>query len=256
MSTPLRLSDQIAQQIQQLILDQQLKPGERLPAERVLAAQLNVSRPPIREAIRTLASQGLLATRPGGGTFVLSPIQDWPEKNLLPLAQLVVADPAYNYDMLEARYALESSTAWYAALRATDQDKDNIQRCFDSMVNYQQQGDAEQSSRADARFHMSIAEASHNIVLIQFMRGLFDVLLSVVSQSRNTMFQSSQPNVLKNLTHQHESLMNAILAGDPEQAKHAISQHLHYVQDTIRENDDNLARRQRLTRFSLPDPLL
>lgn len=256
MSTPLRLSDQIAQQIQQLIWDQQLKPGERLPAERVLAVQLNVSRPPIREAIRTLASQGLLATRPGGGTFVLSPIQDWPEKNLLPLAQLAVADPAYNYDMLEARHALESSTAWYAALRATDQDKANIQRCFDSMVNYQQQGDAEQSSRADARFHMSIAEASHNVVLIQFMRGLFDVLLSVVSQSRNTMFQSSQPDVLKQLTHQHENLMNAILVGDPEQAKQAIGHHLHYVQDTIRQNDDNLARRQRSTRFSLPDPLL
>lgn len=255
MPTALRLSDQIAQQIQQLIRDQQLKPGDRLPAERALATQLNVSRPPVREAIRTLASQGLLVTRPGGGTFVLSPIQEWPEKILLSFAPLATTDPAYNYDMLEARHALESSTAWFAALRATEHDKANIQRCFDSMVKYQQQGDAEQSSRADARFHMSIAEASHNVVLIQFMRGLFDVLLSAVSQSRTTMFQNSQSAVLQTLTEQHENLMNAILAGEPEQAKRAIEHHLHYVQDTIRMNDENFARRQRSTRFSFPNLL-
>ena len=68
---PPKVSDAIVSQIEQLILDGVLKPGERLPPERELAHQLNVSRPSLREAITTLKSRGLLQSRRGGGNFVV-----------------------------------------------------------------------------------------------------------------------------------------------------------------------------------------
>src|SRR5690606_585191 len=125
-STDTRLSDQIARTLQRLIHDRQLKPGDRLPSERALAEQLGVSRPPVREAIRTPAGQGLLTTRRGGGTYLQTDLVNWPETRIQPLAGLLQDDIHYRYDVLEARHTLESDTAWYAALRATQQDKDNI----------------------------------------------------------------------------------------------------------------------------------
>lgn len=245
-----RLPDQVAEKIRQLIIDQQLMPGAKLPAERALAEQLNVSRPPLREALRMLASEGLLLTRRGDGTYVQASIPDWTSKSLSPLKRLASDDPAYNYDMLEARQALESSTAWYAAIRATSEDKAKIQRCFDIMVKHQQQNDAELSSRADAQFHLAIAEASHNVVLIQFMQGLFDVLFSLVDQSRTALFDVDKPANLDQLTLQHENLMKAILEGNPEQARQQIDLHLKYVYDNVREFHENEARRQRANRIT------
>lgn len=83
---PPKVSDAIVSQIEQLILEGVLKPGERLPPERELAQQLNVSRPSLREAITALKSRGLLQSRRGGGNFVVDVIAltvrlmlaDWP----------------------------------------------------------------------------------------------------------------------------------------------------------------------------------
>lgn len=245
----MRLSDQVADKLQHLIQEKSLKPGDRLPSERALAEQLGVSRPPIREAIQMLASQGILVTRPGGGTYVQSDVMAWPSRSMTPLSGLMREDPHYRYDVLEARHALEGSTAWHAALRATPQDKDNIQRCFELMVRHQQSGDAELSARADAQFHLAIAEASHNIVLLQVMHGLFEVVLSTVTQNR-TIFRLNTPEDTTMLTTQHQRLVQAILEGNADQARDVMQQHLEYVERTIRTADDDQARQRRATRLA------
>lgn len=250
-----RLSDRIAEQLRALIQEQGLQAGDRLPAERLLAEQFGVSRAPVREAIRMLASRGVLASRQGGGTFVLSDVPAWPEQSIEILTGLMKDDPQYRYDVLESREALEAGTAWHAAARATPQDRDRIQRCFDIMVRHQQGGDADTSARADAQFHLAIAEASHNLVLLQIMRGLFDVMLSTVAQNRRTMTLLDEPRVLQVLTVQHQDLMQAICRGEPEQARQCIATHLDYVRQTLRAMDEDQARRQRCSRFSSP-PIL
>lgn len=251
-----RLSDQMAERIKQLIKEQNMQSGDRLPSERDLAEQFGVSRPPIREAIRTLASQGRLFTKRGGGTYVQDNDWDWPTQAIAPLGELISADPFYRYDVLEARLALENSTAWHAALRATDKDKKHIQHCFDQMISHQQSGDMDLSARADARFHLAIAEASHNVVLFQVMQGLFNVVLSTVEQNRRTMFRFQDPKTIEQLTTQHEALMQAIFAGDPELASQITRQHLEYVDHTIRAADEDEARRQRSNRILTQSPLL
>src|SRR5690606_17681213 len=114
----------------------------------------------------------------GGGTYLQADPLNWPETRIQPLANLLSGDTNYRYDILEARQALESSTAWHAALRATPQDKSRIRQCWDEMKEQQASGNAIKAARADARLHLAIAEASHNLVLVQIMRSLFDVLLS------------------------------------------------------------------------------
>lgn len=92
-------------------------------------------------------------------------------------------DPDYSFDILEARYAIEASTAWHAAMRATRRQR-KIQLCFEATLSE----DPDIASQADVRFHLAIAEASHNIVLLQTMRGFFDVLQSSVKHSRQRMY--------------------------------------------------------------------
>lgn len=249
-TTYTRISDKITERIKKLIEDQDLGQGDRIPSERQLAEQFNVSRSPVREAIRSLNSQGLLITKPGGGTYVQTAPVAWPAQSIGSLTTLLNEDPHYRYDVLETRHALESSTAWHAALRATKKDKQKIKACFDIMISHQQQGDADLSARSDAQFHLAIAEASHNIVLVQIMRGLFELVFSTVKENRQIMFSFDNEARLKELTKQHESVMQAIFDGDPQSAQRIMNQHIDFVRTTIRTSEENEARLQRSHRLS------
>lgn len=246
----MRISDQVVNRLLEIIQTGGLQAGERLPAERKLAEQLGVSRSSLREAIQQLVSRGVLYSRLGAGTYLQSPSAQWPQRAIEPLAALMLSDPHYRYDVLEARQALETSTVWHAAQRATAEDKERIRRCFDTMVQYQQGHDAEHAARADAQFHLAIAEASHNLVLLQVMRGLFELVLGTVTENRHLMFvHDDPPQTLERLTRQHEALMQSILAGDPEQARAVMGEHLDYVRATLAQADENEARFQRSSRL-------
>lgn len=241
---PVRLSDTIADRLRALIDEQQLEPGARLPAERKLASQLGVSRNSLREAIAKLISEGVLLSRRGGGTFVRWPQEDWSEQNIVyPLKTLMADDPDYSFDILEARHAIEASTAWHAALRATAADREKIQLCFDATLS----DDPDLASQADVRFHLAIAEASHNVVLLQTMRSFFDLLQLSVKQSRQRMY--FVPSVFAQLTEQHQAVMDAIMAGDADGARKAMMLHLEFVHTTIKRFDEDQARQARITRL-------
>lgn len=146
---PRRLTDEIASRVRALIEEQQLEAGMKLPAERQLAAQLGVSRNSLREALATLVSEGVLVSRRGGGTFVRWQHDDWSEQNIVqPLKTLMENDPDYSFDILEARHAIETSTAWHAAMRATDADKEKLIACFEAT----QSSNPDIASQADVRF--------------------------------------------------------------------------------------------------------
>ncbi|MFW0764727.1 transcriptional regulator LldR [Trabulsiella odontotermitis] len=241
---PRRLADEVADRVRALIEEQQLEAGMRLPAERQLALQLGVSRNSLREALAKLVTEGVLLSRRGGGTFVRWQHESWSEHNIVqPLKTLMADDPDYSFDILEARHAIETSTAWHAALRATEADKEKIRLCFDATLS----DDPDIASQADVRFHLAIAEASHNVVLLQTMRGFFDVLQSSVKQSRQRMYLV--PPVFAKLTEQHQAVLEAIVAGDAEGARQAMMAHLGFVHTTIKRFDEDQARQARITRL-------
>ncbi|WP_336754771.1 transcriptional regulator LldR [Pantoea sp. USHLN298] len=244
------VSDPLVTRLRAYITEHQLAPGMRLPAERTLAAELGVSRSSLREALQQLISGGMLISRRGGGTWVRQQLGPWSEQRIVePIRQLLRDDPDYRYDILEARHAIEASTAWHAALRATEADRERLQYAFDATLKLKESDDPDLAAQADVRFHLAIAEASHNLVLLQTMRGFFELLQSSVMQSRQRMY--TQPAIFARLTEQHRALLDAILAGDAEGARQAAMQHLGFVHTTMKNLHEDEARQARITR--LPD---
>ncbi|MFC0228267.1 transcriptional regulator LldR [Serratia aquatilis] len=247
---PLRLADRLAEDLKAMIHERKLEAGMRLPAERQLANELDVSRSSLREAIQKLISEKILISRRGGGTFVYDELSPWSEQSIVePLRTLVADDPDYRYDILEARHAIEASTAWHAAMRATAADKEKLQACFDATLEFKESDNPDLAAQADVRFHLAIAEASHNVVLLQTMRGFFDLMQSSVMHSRQRMY--TVPTIFTRLTEQHEEMLQAILVGDPERAGKAAKSHLGFVHSTIKNLHEDEARLARITR--LPD---
>ena len=125
-----KLSDIILAQLETMILEGSLKPGQKLPAERELAKQFDVSRPSLREAIQKLEAKNLVTRRQGGGTFVsekvLSGFSD-------PLFALMANNKESQFDLLEFRHGIEGMSAYYAAMRGTQADFDEIQRKHDNI---------------------------------------------------------------------------------------------------------------------------
>lgn len=238
-----RKATQVAEYLEQLIARGHWTLGSRLPAERQLAEQLAVSRPSVREALQQLISKGMLESRVGGGTYVLS-IK--PVGFSDPLLTLFRENPEYRFDVLEIRHALEGNAAWYAALRSTDEDKARIQTCFEHMLAVHGDPDPMQEAKADAAFHLAIVEASHNLVLLYVMRSLFDLLQNSISHNLDKLY--TQPRVFEPLSQQHRELMEAVLAGEPERARQAAENHLSFVEDSLKMIDADEARKVRSLR--------
>lgn len=238
--------------IEALIAERGLQPGARLPAERALAAELNVSRPKLREAIRHLSSRGRLVSRRGGGTYVAAPADaDTPIAGapfagaLAPLA--AAGEPGYWHDVMEIRKSLDADMAYHAALRAGPQDKARLRAALEHVISAGAT-DAATQAKADSAFHMAVAEASHNAVMRQVMAGLFDLLRHSISRSLEKLYLI--PSTAQALDDQHRAIAAAIIEGRPEEARTAALLHLEFVEDTLRGIEDDAARRRRASRVA------
>ena len=127
----------------------------------------------------------------------------WSEQNIVqPLKTLMADDPDYSFDILEARHAIESQhrlACGHAGNRGRQREAQS------SALRPRKASDPDIASQADVRFHLAIAEASHNVVLLQTMRGFFDLLQSSVKQSRQRMYLV--PPVFAQLTEQHQAVL-------------------------------------------------
>ncbi|TAH47725.1 MAG: FCD domain-containing protein [Betaproteobacteria bacterium] len=225
-----RLSDAIAEQIEGMIARGELRPGFSLPSERDLSKQLDVSRPSLREALLILESRGLLQARRGGGydvTDVTGPIITDP------LVHLLQRHPSTADDILELRHGLECIAAQFAALRATDADIRKLGSLVASMRKRKGEFDPFEDADRDADFHMSVAEASHNLALVHVTRGLFNLMRINMLRSREALYHQ-QDNVAL-LDEQHAEIVKAIAARDPVGARKAANLHLCFVQASLRE---------------------
>ena len=242
-----RLSDDIVEQLEKMILEGTLKSGGRLPAERALAEQFGVSRPSLREAIQKLTAKGLLVSRQGGGNYVVENIGSTFSD---PLLHLLESSPEAQRDLLEFRHTLEASCAYYAAMRATDMDRERLRQAFDTLQDCYSRADevsrAEEGA-ADASFHLAIAEASHNAVLLHTIRALFDLLKrNVVITIGGMNKQLSETRDM--LITQHRELYLAIIEGRAEQAREVSSRHILYVQEVLEEVRQQVQREARAER--------
>ena len=242
-----RLSDDIVEQLEGMILEGTLKSGERLPAERALAERFGVSRPSLREAIQKLAAKGLLVSRQGGGNYVVDSLGSTFSD---PLLHLLESNPEAQRDLLEFRQTLEASCAYYAALRATEVDRERLTAAFEALQDCYARADEVsrvEEGAADARFHLAIAEASHNAVLLHTIRGLFDLLKRNVVTNIGGMYQQ-RTETRDMLINQHRDLYLAIIEGRAEQARDVSIRHLLYVQEVLEEVRQEVQRMARAER--------
>lgn len=248
-------SAQVEQGVEALILERGLAAGDRLPAERDLAAMLGVSRNSLREALTRLAARGRITVRKGGNLVAAPPqpaAQAWSQTTIAaPLASAIGTDSGFGHDVLEVRDGLEGQAAYYAALRAGPDDLARIGACFDAMTACHGRGDAAEDARCDAAFHLAIAEASHNAVLRSVMASMFDLLQASISQSLARLY--TVPHTAERLLEQHGRLRDAIVAGDADAARRASDDHLAFVARTVRAIDEDRARRERAA--TIPSPL-
>ena len=253
-STPVqqrRLSDEIVGRIETMILEGVFRPGERLPAERALAEEFGVSRPSVREAIQKLAARGILLSRHGGGTFVSeslgSSFRD-------PMIELLEHSPDAHRDLIEFRHTLEGSCAFYAAQRATEPDRARLKAAFERVQeSYLRQGriSRAEEGRNDALFHLAIAEASHNAVLLHTIRSLFELLERNVVTNIGGMHPHGS-EVRDKLLAQHEALYQAIMDRRAEDARSLACAHLDYVQGVLDDAKDEARRVERANRRRAP----
>lgn len=222
-----KLADVIENRIETMILDGSLELGEKLPAERELAKQFDVSRPSLREAIQRLESKGLLMRRQGGGTYVREALR---QKLADPLFELLDTHPESQYDLLEFRHALEGFSAYYAALRGTSDDFDKIKACFEAIENAQRDNNLDLEIQSVALFYLAVIEASRNVVFLHLARGIQPLLEKNISDNVRKLYD--YPEVAKKIHHHRLQLLEAILSKQPLVAQKASAQHLIYIEET------------------------
>lgn len=228
---------EVARQIELLVLEAVLHPGDRLPGERELSARLGVSRPVLREALKALESRGLIETRHGGGSVVAAL-----EGSVFagPVIDLLQNSEKAGSDYLEFRREMEASAAGLAATRASEADRTILSRIFAAMETAHGEADFRREAALDVEFHQAIGEASHNIVIIQVLRACYRLLADGVFYNRSRLYGHAGSRDA--LLEQHRALCAAVLAGDAAAARQAAGTHIAYVEAALKADSAAAAR--------------
>ncbi len=223
-----KLSHGVIRQIEGLILRGILRPGERLPSERELSERMGVSRPSLREALADLQDRGLLSSKAGAGVYVADVLGSAFAPALIKL--FATHDEAV-FDYLSFRRDMEGLAAERAARLASDTDLKVIDTIFQKMETAHQKRNPADEANLDADFHLSIIEASHNIIMLHMMRSMYELLREGVFYNRSIMFK--QRMTRDTLLDQHRAINTALQTRDPHAARGAIEAHLDFVETAL-----------------------
>ncbi len=219
---PKKLADQVFERIRDMIFKGDLRPGEQLKSERELSEILSVSRPTIRQAIQKLIELGMVENTQGQGTFITNP-KEVKGHNLL--KDMIDMGEANMRDLLEVRMALECHAATSAALRATAEDVDLLDRHVEEMRATIAKG--ELGILEDVRFHMTLAYATKNQVQIMLMKNMYDLLHFGIEESTKKLYLD--PKNLERILDHHQAITDAIRLRDAGSAYEAMREHINFL---------------------------
>ncbi|PSL00634.1 GntR family transcriptional regulator [Murinocardiopsis flavida] len=212
------IRERIEHQVLRVIEEGRLKPGERLPPERELAATLGVSRPSLREALRFLQSRGVLSIRHGVGVFVEAPAPQDRLYSATARQQMTLEE------LFAMREVLEVPAAQWAAERRDPDGIEALTAAYESMQDIaatdRARLDFAELGAADARFHMAIVDAAGN----RFLQQTLGVLQRILAEGMETTL--TVPGRLERSRAEHERIFTAIVGGDPGAAKRHIGTHI------------------------------
>jgi GntR family transcriptional repressor for pyruvate dehydrogenase complex len=209
------VAERVVHHVRDLIERGTIKPGDRLPAERLLAAQIGISRPSLRAGLRALAAMGIVEARHGSGTFIKAgPIMLVPE----PLQLLAALHGLTRDELFEARRLLEVGVAGLAAERATPEQ---VAAMADAVAGmFAGLGDPPEHLAHDVRFHRAVAAGANN----KAVGALIEMISALFFELRRSSIEHAVD--LRDSAEQHRRIYQAIRAREPEKARQAMADHL------------------------------
>ncbi|RIE00461.1 FadR family transcriptional regulator [Cohnella faecalis] len=217
-------SEIVFEQIKRQIETEQFAPGAKLPTVVELAESFEVGRSTVREALSALKAMGWITIRHGGGSFVSAQLPTGEEG----------AGLAFNTELLqevlEVRKFIEVGCATLAAKRRTEQNLAELRATLEEMAASLDR--EEESDRADIRFHLLIAEASHNSLFGSMMESMTERMRESMKESRRLWFFAERAST-EQLLQEHKDIYAAIEAGDEQLAADRMMHHLQKVENVI-----------------------
>ncbi len=218
-----KIYEEIVDQLKMMIIQGNLKPGDKLPSERELSEQLGVSRSSVREALSALEAMSILDIRSGEGTFVRQTSQS---ATIEALALVLTVENNPEVQLMEVRRVLEVEAAGLAARRATLYQVEKIGDALKAM-----QAAAEKQELAveyDLKFHFTIAEATHNNILLRIMNTVADIMHQTFRAKRQQLYGS--PGMAERIIREHTLIFKAIQERNPAEARERMLEHLNNVE--------------------------
>ena len=209
------LSVRIADELAEMIANGEFRPGDKLPNEPELSKKMQVSRTTLREALRILSTRGLVEVRRGIGTFVTQSRSIHADYDVLKIQDTNVNTK----DLYEMRLMFEPQAAYYACLRASDEELETIFRygeLNERMIRHQDP----QWDESEQKFHNSIASATHN----PFITALLPIFNRAIHHG--IILAAEAPQVAEMTLHDHRVLMQYLKDRNPEGAKAAMYLHI------------------------------
>ncbi|NBD26945.1 FadR/GntR family transcriptional regulator [Paenibacillus glycinis] len=223
--------EEIAEQLKRLILDGKLKVGDKLPSTKDMSEQFGVGRSTMREALSALKAMGYIEIRQGGGCRVISSAPS-PSPVELPELQTLRMNRATLLELLEAREALEVSNASRAAEKATEADIEvlrNLIREMEAGI-----GDDREGERTDVLFHLTLARATHNTVMLRLFESIVGQLETAIRDIRRVEIYANR-SVAERLYREHLGIFEAVSAGNAALSGERMKEHLaHVVSNLLR----------------------
>ena len=211
------LADKVTEQLLEYIDDQHLRPGDLLPSETSLSTSFGVSRPVVREALKHLEGKGVLDIINGKGALI-RPIDSDPLRLFFQRAMQM--ERSTLLELMEVRKGLEVQAAMLAAQRREAKDIEDLRRVVQAMGDHI--ADPEAFTQLDVEYHLRIASASHNTMLVYLVESIRDVFLSTISTGLQSRGSNLRLDIIQNT---HETLLQTIEEGDVEAAMKIMALH-------------------------------
>lgn len=215
----------VIEQIKEMIKSGKLKKGDKLPPERELVEELQVSRASIREALRSLEILGLIESRHGDGNFIK---ENFDDSLIEPISLMFMLQESSPRDILELRVVLETETAMLAAKRISDDKINEIKAIIDK---FKATTDEKLNTELDVEFHHKIAQASKNLLLVNILSATSVLINAFISDARYKIIEKE--NNKEKLVRQHESIYEALLNRDASRAAQEMKRHLEFINKSI-----------------------
>jgi GntR family transcriptional repressor for pyruvate dehydrogenase complex len=223
-----RKSVHVAEQIADAIRLQVYRAGDRLPPERVIAEQMGVSRPSVREALSALQLVGVLETRPGDGTYVVKGL------DRREAAISLLEEQESPVEALEARRVLERAIVQMAATRPAGRDLDAMAQALDALHMAADLRDYEAFTAANGPFHLAIVRMAGNELLERAVRPLIDVMQQQLAQELRRREYTPDGAFFNAMLGVHVDIYQALKNGNPARAAEAMERHFDMIEASLR----------------------